>query len=187
VFVIVGLGNPGREYQGTRHNLGYQVIEALSRALPAGPTSRECRCICAFAQLPSGKIVLAQPLTYMNRSGRAVAELIRRYPVEPERLLLVYDDLDLSPGMIRLRQGGGSAGHRGVQSVIDTLGIPDFFRLRLGIGKPPAGQEAADYVLEIAPPAERELLEQAVERAGQAALALIREGPSTAMNRSLQA
>ncbi len=118
----------------------------------------------------------------MNRSGRAVAELLRRYPVEPEQFLLIYDDLDLSPGVIRLRWGGGSAGHRGVQSVINTLGTPDFFRLRLGIGKPFPEMDAADYVLTTASPGEQELLDQAVERAVQAALALIREGPAAAMN-----
>ncbi len=142
--------------------------------------------LCAAAVYRSKRLLLVQPLTYMNLSGRAAAELQQRYRLEPGQMVLIYDDLDLSPGRIRLRRGGSSAGHRGVQSVIDAAGTDDFLRLRLGIGRPLCG-EAADYVLEIPPPEEQELLDRAVERAGEALTALIDAGLEEAMSRFNQA
>ena len=138
--------------------------------------------LCASALYRSQRILLVQPLTYMNSSGRAAAEALQRNQLDPSQAVLVYDDLDLPAGRIRLRSGGGSAGHRGVQSVIDALGTEDFLRLRLGIGKPLDG-ETADYVLEVPPPEEQKLLDSAVERAGEALTVLIESGPEQAMSR----
>lgn len=118
----------------------------------------------------------------MNRSGRAVAELLQRYHLDPGQLVIIYDDLDLPPGRIRLRYGGGSGGHRGVQSIIDTIETADFLRLRIGIGKPLSG-EASAYVLEIPPFKEQKLLDRAVERAVEALNLLLERGPEAAMNR----
>lgn len=118
----------------------------------------------------------------MNLSGRAVAELMRRYRLKPAQLILIYDDLDLPPGWLRLRSGGGSGGHRGVQSVIDTIGTGDFVRLRLGIGKPLSG-DSASHVLEVPPPPERELLDGAVERAVEALIVFLGQGLEESMNR----
>lgn len=182
MFAIIGLGNPGKKYAGTRHNLGYRVVEALSRFLAAGRPFHNQWSICAKAEFLTREIMLTQPLTYMNRSGKAAAELVRRYSLTGDELIVIHDDLDLPPGVIRLRQGGGSAGHRGVQSIIDTLGSPGFIRLRIGIGKPPPGMDGADYVLEPVPPGEQELLDTAVERSIQAVATVLRDGLEQAMN-----
>ncbi|HPZ10753.1 MAG TPA: aminoacyl-tRNA hydrolase [Bacillota bacterium] len=176
------MGNPGERYCGTRHNLGYRVVEAFSRQFNAEKPFHLRHSLCAAAGSPGKRVLLVQPLTYMNLSGRAVVELLRRYELEPGQLVLVYDDLDLPPGRIRLRCGGGSAGHRGVQSVIDATGSSEFLRLRIGIGKPFVG-EAAAYVLDVPPPQERLLLDRAVEQAVEALAFLIDAGLEEAMNR----
>lgn len=182
VHLIAGLGNPGRRYGGTRHNAGFRVIEALSRHFSAGRPFRRAHSLCAEVRRPAGKIVLAQPLTYMNLSGRAVVELWRYYSVGPDCFLLIHDDLDLSLGILRLKRGGGSAGHRGVQSVAEHLGSTCFDRLRFGIGRP-VGMEAAGYVLAPFASGEKELLDETVERAVQAVLMWVEEGFDPAANR----
>jgi peptidyl-tRNA hydrolase, PTH1 family len=182
MYLIVGLGNPGPQYEGSRHNLGYRVIQALAGAVHAERPTQKYRSLYACAQSGSDKILLAQPLTYMNRSGSAVAELLRFCSLTPEKLMVIFDDLDLAPGKIRIRHGGGSAGHRGVQSVINSLGTPDFIRVRIGIGKPPPDLDTAAYVLERASAEEQVLLNQAVERAVEAVQVVVQQGLSTAMN-----
>lgn len=181
MHLVVGLGNPGPRYSGTRHNAGFRVVEALSRRLPAGRPFHLSRSLCAEARRPGGVLLLAQPLTYMNLSGRAVTELFRRYKVKLEDFLLVHDDLDLPLGTLRLKKGGGAGGHRGVQSVAELLGTPEFARLRFGIGRP-AGAGAADYVLERFASAEEQLLADTVERAVQAVLAWMDDGLERAAN-----
>ncbi|HOB29633.1 MAG TPA: aminoacyl-tRNA hydrolase [Bacillota bacterium] len=176
------MGNPGEQYHGTRHNLGYRVVESFSRSIKAGRSFHLRNSLCATADYGSQRVLLAQPLTFMNRSGRAVAELLQRYHLDPGQLVIIYDDLDLPPGRIRLRYGGGSGGHRGVQSIIDTIETADFLRLRIGIGKPLSG-EASAYVLEIPPFKEQKLLDRAVERAVEALNLLLERGPEAAMNR----
>lgn len=180
--LIVGLGNPGIKYRGSRHNLGFQVVEALSGRLQTeAPTSRH-KALFVVTAYKAKRIILAQPLTYMNRSGQAVGELMRYYKVSPSDILVIYDDLDLPPGTIRLRNNGGSGGHRGIQSIIDTLGTNDFRRLRIGIGKPPPFLEGADYVLQTIRQPELDLINDALERAVEAVLCYISDGLETAMN-----
>lgn len=183
MYLIAGLGNPGPRYEGSRHNLGFRVVEFLAGSLKAERPTQRCRSLCAGAWIGREQVILAQPLTYMNRSGLAVAQLLRFYALPPERLILIFDDLDLKPGSIRIRTGGGSAGHRGVQSVIESLEETGFIRVRLGIGRPPENMEAADYVLESPSPEERSLLKEAVTRAAEAVQVIVREGLLTAMNR----
>lgn len=182
MFLIVGLGNPGPQYEGSRHNLGYRVVQTLAGAIHAGRPTQKYRSLYAEAWIGPDRIRLAQPLTYMNRSGSAVAELLRFCSLTPEKLIVVFDDLDLAPGKIRIRHGGSSAGHRGVQSVIDMLRTPDFIRVRIGIGKPPPGVDVIAYVLERASAEEQVLLSQAVERAVEAVQVVVQKGLSTAMN-----
>ncbi len=180
--LIVGLGNPKKQYSGTRHNLGFQVVEKLaSRLKSAAPVSKH-RSLLAEAEYSGRKLLLAQPLTYMNRSGLAVKEIISGYNLDLDGIMVVYDDLDLPPGMIRLRQKGGGAGHRGVQSIIDALGTEEFPRLRIGIGKPPPGMEASDYVLQPLEGEDRDLIEPALEKAAEAVLSFVSEGLEAAMN-----
>jgi len=182
MHLIVGLGNPGSCYEGTRHNLGYAVVESLSGLVKAPRPARKAYSLYTKARIGNDDILLVQPLTYMNRSGLAVVELLRVYDVSIEKVILIYDDLDLPPGVIRVRYGGSSAGHRGVQSVINSVGTSGFIRLRIGIGKPSPGGDAADYVLERASGDEKTLLSQAVIRAAEAVQAIVRHGLSAAMN-----
>lgn len=183
MYLVVGLGNPGPRYAGTRHNLGFQVVEALSRELKAERPVQIKRALCVKAVVDSKGFILAQPLSYMNRSGGPVSELLLYYKLEPERLVLIYDDLDLPPGSIRLRYGGGSGGHRGVVSVIEQLETRDFVRLRLGIGRSYPGMNASHYVLEPLEKEEREYLEQGIKQASLAVQCLVREGLEAAMNK----
>lgn len=182
MHLIVGLGNPGKEYTGSRHNLGYQVVEALARCLKTAKPVQKHWSLCTVVGYKDRQVILAQPLTYMNLSGRAVIELLHNNRVDLSNLLVIYDDLDLPPGAIRLRQKGGSAGHRGIQSIIDTLDTTEFPRLRIGIGKPPAGMEGSDYVLQPVEALDSNLIDEAINRAVGAVLLFIEEGLEAAMN-----
>jgi len=182
MYLIVGLGNPGKAYAGSRHNLGFRVVEALSQKLSSARPAAKHRSLCALTEYHGRQLLLVQPLTYMNLSGKAVNELVHNYHVEFEKLLVIYDDLDLPPGTIRLRQRGGSAGHRGLQSIIDDLGTDQFARLRIGIGKTPDGLESADYVTGPVDEPDRSLLAEAVDRAVEATLLFVGDGPLAVMN-----
>lgn len=182
MHLIVGLGNPGKEYTGSRHNLGYQVVEALAKRLNTATPVQKHWSLCTVVGYKDRQVILAQPLTYMNLSGRAVIELLRNNRVELKDLLVIYDDLDLPPGAIRLRQKGGSAGHRGIQSIIDTLDTTEFPRLRIGIGKPPDGVEGSEYVLQSVEAPDSNLIVEAIDRAVGAVLLFIEEGLEAAMN-----
>ncbi len=145
--LIVGLGNPGIFYSGTRHNIGFQVIKQLAKSKEfALKKEKGLKALSAKGRLDGIDAVLAMPLTFMNLSGEAVVSLLNKYKVESENLLVVCDDLDLEFGQIKIRSGGSSAGHRGIQSIIDFLGSNEFSRLRIGIGRP-KGADASEYVL----------------------------------------
>ncbi len=182
MLLLVGLGNPGPDYAGSRHNLGFQVVEALARRLNAGKPVQKHRALIAKTEYQGRAILLVQPLTYMNLSGRAVNEIVGNFKITPDQVLVIFDDLDLPPGAIRLRSRGSSGGHRGLQSIIDALGTVEIPRLRIGIGKAPEGMEVADYVL--LPPlgTEKVILGEAVERSVEAVLCFIEHGLETAMN-----
>ncbi len=182
MFLIMGLGNPGKKYEGTRHNIGFRVIEALSRQLELGAPKRGSSYLYLSASYKGNKFILAQPLTYMNRSGYAALDLLKKHKISVEDMLVIYDDLDFSPGVIRFKQNGGSAGHRGVQSIIDITGTRSFDRLRIGIGRPVDEISGADYVLETAEQQENILYQEAIENAVQAVLFYISEGIVSAMN-----
>ncbi len=183
MHLIVGLGNPKKEYFGSRHNIGYQVVEALSCHLKTGKPVQKHRSLLAVAEYSGQKLMLAQPLTYMNRSGLAVYELMRNYHFSLSELLVIYDDLDLPPGSIRLRKKGGGAGHRGIQSIINALNTEDFPRLRIGIGKPPPWMETTEYVLQPLEGTDSDLIKPALDRALEAVLVFIKDGLEAAMNK----
>lgn len=145
--LIVGLGNPGPEYARHRHNIGFQVVDALAAAHGLNFDELQHKARVASGMIGGSPVVLARPLTYMNRSGEPVGPLVRSHHVPLDELLVIYDDLDLPLGTLRLRSKGGSGGHRGMRSIIRQLGTEGFPRLRVGIGRPPAGVDPADYVL----------------------------------------
>jgi PTH1 family peptidyl-tRNA hydrolase len=182
MIAIVGLGNPGRRYRGTRHNVGRDVVERVAAKLDV-PLEDDGWARTARAQFGRAAVLLAVPETYMNVSGQAVADLLRRRRLRPERLLIIYDDLDLPFGLLRLRPGNGAGGHNGVRSVIEHLGTKAFPRLRVGIGRPPVGVEPEAFVLERFTPGERAVIDDAIERAANAALAVASDGLEAAMNR----
>ena len=181
-FLVVGLGNPGREYRDTRHNIGFMVIDELCKSLGISLSRVQSKALIAVANLEGQKVVLAKPQTFMNLSGQAVSGLARFYKVPVEQLIVAHDDLDLPLGSIRLRPGGGSAGQKGINSTIQQLGTQNFARLRLGIGRPPGQMDPSAYVLQRFSSAEQEVLALVMDRAAAAVRTFVRYGLETAMN-----
>jgi PTH1 family peptidyl-tRNA hydrolase len=183
--MIVGLGNPGKEYSSDRHNIGFRVVEALARA--HGLTFRRrpgAKAAVASGQIGGKRVLVAKPQAFMNLSGQPVGSLSRFYKVEPERILVVYDDLDLPLGRLRLRSEGGSGGHKGMRSIIDALGSQAFPRLRVGISRPPGRMDPADFVLEPFDKAEGPIVAQAVDEAVAAIECWLQAGIVAAMDRT---
>jgi len=180
--LIVGLGNPGPEYERTRHNIGFRVVEQLCARYGARlKPLKGVRAFSADARDGELRLVLAEPTTYMNESGQAVGPLARYYKIDPEHTVVVHDDIDLRLGMIRVKRGGGDGGHNGLRSITGTIG-PDYLRVRVGIGRPPGVKAAADYVLDRFSKAEETEVGVVVEEAADAALMLLREGVELAQN-----
>jgi peptidyl-tRNA hydrolase, PTH1 family len=181
--LIVGLGNPGREYAWTRHNLGWQVVTYLSEEwrIPLGKKSLES--VWGQGRVGGETVILAQPTTFMNLSGQAVSLLLSYFRLSPDNLVVVHDDLDVPPGRIKISERGGPGGHRGIISIISHLHTEEFLRVKLGIGRPPAMMPTENYVLSHFPAAEAENVAQLVERAAQAVDTLIRAGLAAAQNR----
>lgn len=182
-YLIIGLGNPGRDYRQNRHNIGFMLIDRLAVRLDARMSRLQSKALVASTRHGDAKIILAKPQTYMNLSGQSVQGLVRFYKIPLEKLLLVHDDLDLPFGTLRLRPGGGAGGQKGVKSVIQHLGTQDFPRLRLGIGRPPGRMDAAAYVLQDFSQADEQVLSETLDRAADAVFTFIDEGLDAAMNR----
>jgi PTH1 family peptidyl-tRNA hydrolase len=180
-YLIAGLGNPGREYRNNRHNIGFMLVDRLANRLGVSFSRMESKALVTKSEYQGRRIVLAKPQTYMNLSGQAVGALARFYKVPLENILVVYDDVDLPQETLRMRPGGGSAGHNGMKSIIERLGSQEFPRLRLGVGRPPGHKEAANYVLQDFSKAEAEMLPQILDRAVDAVLVYITEGLNAAM------
>jgi peptidyl-tRNA hydrolase, PTH1 family len=182
-FLIVGLGNPGREYRDNRHNIGFMLADRLAVRLNLRLNRMQSKALVGSVVYDSRKLLLAKPQTFMNLSGQAVQGLVRFYKLPLENFLLVYDDLDLPFDTIRLRPDGGSAGQKGVASTIQRLGTQAFPRLRLGIGRPPGRMDPADYVLQDFPQTDLTLLSEFLDRAADAALMFVSEGLDATMNK----
>jgi peptidyl-tRNA hydrolase, PTH1 family len=182
MFLIVGLGNPGREYKETRHNAGFMVVDRLCQKWGVKPNRLQARALITTTMVGEEKVVLAKPQTFMNLSGQSAAALVRFYKVELNNLLVVHDDLDLPLGTLRLRPGGGSAGQKGLASTIQMLGTPEFCRLRVGIGRPPGRMDAADYVLQPFSKSEEELMGFVLNKAEEAVMTYLEQGIVKAMN-----
>ena len=172
--LIVGLGNPGRRYERTRHNLGFLVIDRIAAQNRIELGKIFCDALVGEGALENDKVVLAKPQTYMNRSGESVAPLGREYGIGPEDLIVINDDLDLPFGRIRIRPSGSAGGHRGLVSIMEKLAGAQFHRVRIGIGRPPEGMESAEYVLEPFNAAESEGLDEIVARAAESVSCLVR-------------
>ena len=181
-YLIVGLGNPGPRYAATRHNIGIAVVDLLAERAGGRFKAHRSRCDIVEARLAGLSVVLAKPLSYMNESGGPVNAAARFFKIPVERVVVAHDELDLDFGVIRLKRGGGAGGHNGLRSVTSALGSPDFERVRFGIGRPPGRQDPADFVLREFAAAERKELPYLVDRAADAAEALLRDGLEAAQN-----
>ncbi len=182
-YLIVGLGNPGREYQQNRHNVGFMLLDGLAARLGVTFSRVESKALVTKGEYNGRKLILAKPQTYMNLSGQAVVSLVNFYKIPLERLLVAYDDVDLPLGTIRIRPNGGSAGQKGMASVVECLGTQEIPRLRIGIHRPPGRMGAASYVLHDFSPVEQETIQPTLERAIEAVLTFVSEDLVTAMNR----
>ena len=182
--LIVGLGNPGIEYQFTPHNLGFLTIDRLAGDIGVEVRNRNCRALTARAVIEEQQVLLAKPETYMNLSGMAVRELVGKYEADPAKdLVVVYDELDLPLGRIRIRQRGSSAGHNGMESIIGALGTQEFLRVRLGVGPDKKVSDGAKYLLSPFRKAQLKVLDEILGAASDAVRVILKDGPAVAMNR----
>lgn len=182
MYAVLGLGNPGAEYDGTRHNVGFAVVEELARRWSVDLSRVRHRARFGTGRIGTVPALLALPQTYMNLSGEAARPLLAYHGIEPAALVVVHDEADFEPGVVRLKQGGGSAGHKGLISLCAHLGGPEFLRVRIGIGRPPGGPDKlVRYVLERPGKADGELLALGVQRGADAVELLLRDGLEGAM------
>jgi len=183
MFLVVGLGNPGPEYEDTRHNLGFKVIEELARRHGIPSFKSKFHSFLGEVSINQRKIILAQPQTFMNNSGLAVRGMLEWYKLLPGHLILIYDDVDLEVGQLRIRDHGNAGGHHGVESVMNSLGATEFMRVRIGISRESLSGDVSDYVLQKIPPSQRESLDQSILTAADAVESIIHDGLVVAMNK----
>ena len=181
VYIIVGLGNPGRQYENTRHNIGFQCVDMIARKHNISILECRHKALIGKGYIEGEKVILVKPQTFMNKSGEGLQETLAFYKLAPEHLIVIYDDIDLGVGAVRVRPSGGAGTHNGMRSIVPVVG-ENFPRIRVGVGKPEHG-DLADYVLGRPQQAEEKLLEAALEAAAQAALCIMSDGAEKAMQR----
>lgn len=183
MFIIAGLGNPKREYDNTRHNIGFAFIDALAEKYHISVLSSQCKALVGKGIIEGHKVILAKPLTFMNLSGESIRPLADYYKIDPAiELIVISDDVSLPPGQIRIRKKGSAGGHNGLKSVIGQLGSEEFYRIRIGVGEKPKGYDLADYVLGHFSKEEQPLMKEGVEKATQAAKLMLDGEIDRAMN-----
>lgn len=182
-YIVVGLGNPEKKYEHTRHNVGFDVLQVLSQKLDIPLNKLRCKALTGEGRIGGERVVLAAPQTYMNLSGQSVVELLRWYKADAKHLIVVYDDVDLPQGRLRVRAGGSASTHNGMRNIVYLTGRDDFPRVRIGIGKPEPGRDLAAYVLGKYPPEARQAMFDAFLRAADAVQAIVTDGAEAAMAR----
>ena len=182
-LVIVGLGNPGEEYASSRHNVGFWCVDRIAEEHSISLSRRNRSALLGEGVIEGHPVALAKPRTFVNRSGEAITYLLARFKVSPNELLVIYDDIALPLGKIRLRPEGSAGGHNGVKSITQAIGTQDFPRLRVGVGAPPPGSDQIGYVLGSIPDDDMEVANAAVDRVAQAVASVLTEGIDTTMNR----
>jgi PTH1 family peptidyl-tRNA hydrolase len=183
MYIIVGLGNPGKTYEHTRHNVGFDAIDVLADRYHISVDSKKHKALYGKGVIEGQKVILAKPQTFMNLSGESVRELIDFYKIdETEELLVIYDDISLDPGQLRIRAKGSAGGHNGIKNIIAHLGGQEFKRIKVGVGEKPKGYDLADYVLSRFPKEERSAVEDALERCADAAVKIVSGDLDAAMN-----
>lgn len=183
MFIIVGLGNPDKQYEGTRHNVGFDVIDAIAEKYNIPVDTKKHRAYVGKGIIDGCKVILAKPQTYMNLSGESVWSLVDFYKIDPEEeLLIIYDDVSLDVGQLRIRKKGSAGGHNGIKSIISHLGTSEFHRIKVGVGEKPKNYDLADYVLGHFSKAEREVMEEGYQNAIKAAALIVQGEIDCAMN-----
>lgn len=183
MYIIVGLGNPGQQYAHTRHNIGFDALDIISKNNNIILNKTRHKALLGEGTITGERVVLAKPQTFMNASGDSIVELVRWYKIASSNLIVIYDDIDLGIGKLRIRPHGSAGSHNGMRSIIDRLRKDDFPRVRIGIGAPPAGWDLADYVLSKFFESEKEIALQSMKKSADAAEAIIQMGAPEAMNR----
>jgi len=183
MFIIAGLGNPGREYENTRHNIGYDVVDYLADQHGIKISENKFRALIGKGMIGSEKVILLKPLTYMNLSGESIREAAEYFKIDvTEQLIVIADDISLNEGMIRIRKKGSAGGHNGLKSIISQLNTDQFQRIKMGVGEKPAGYDLADYVLGHFTKESRTLMNSGISDAAEAVRMMLEEGPDPAMN-----
>ena len=182
MILIAGLGNPGKEYENTRHNAGFLVLDTLAQKLGADLSERKHRALCGKAVIGGQKVILLKPQTYKNSSAESIRAAADYYKVPPEDILVVYDDISLAPGQLRIRAKGSAGGHNGIKSIIAHLGTQEFPRVKVGIGEKPPRMDLADYVLGHFSSGEKKIMEEAAKEAADAICEIVNVGIEQAMN-----
>lgn len=183
MYIIVGLGNPGKQYAHTRHNVGFDTIDILADKYNISVDIKKHKALCGKGMIGGQKVVLAKPQTFMNLSGESVRELVDFYKIDPEEeLIVIYDDISLEPGQLRVRPKGSAGGHNGIKNIIAHLGTQVFKRVKVGVGEKPKGYDLADYVLGHFSKEDRILMEDAFGRAAEAAVCMMNDSMEHAMN-----
>ena len=182
MLIIAGLGNPGKEYENTRHNAGFMVMDALAEKIGADISEKKHKALCGKGVIGGEKVILMKPQTYMNSSGESIRAAADYYKVDPEDILVVYDDISLAPGQIRIRKKGSAGGHNGIKNIIANLGTDRFMRVKVGVGEKPKNWDLADYVLSPFTKDERPLVNLAIEHAAKAIEQMLNGDVDAAMN-----
>ena len=183
MYIIVGLGNPDPKYNGTRHNIGFSAVTTLADAHNISLDMKKHKALIGKGVIAGQKVILAQPLTYMNLSGESVRELVDYYKLDPEsELLVIYDDINLAPGKLRIRAKGSAGGHNGIKNIIACLGTQNFARIRIGVGEKPKGWDLADYVLGKFDREDEPMIREALDRTADACQVILSEDIDAAMN-----
>ncbi len=183
MFLIAGLGNPDKRYEKTRHNVGFDAVDVLAGRYGIAVKEKKHRALVGTGYIEGVKVILAKPQTYMNLSGESLAEIVNFYKLDAEsEMLVVFDDISLAPGSIRVRKKGSAGGHNGIKSIISCLGTSGFMRIKIGVGEKPEGWDLADYVLSRFPDGDRVLAEAAMKDAADAAVLMVQGFADKAMN-----
>ena len=183
MFLIIGLGNPESDYANTRHNMGFNVINELSKKYDIDVSKSKFKGLFGNGMVNGEKVILLKPQTFMNLSGESVREVMDFYKITSDKIIVIYDDIDLEPGVIRIRKSGGPGTHNGMKSVVQNLNTEDFIRVRVGIGAPENKEDMINYVIGPIPKREKEILEGSIEKAAESVIEILKSGIDVAMNR----
>lgn len=183
MYLIIGLGNPEEEYANTRHNMGFDTINEIAKRNQISLTKKKFQAIYEVSIIEGKKVILLKPQTYMNLSGESIREVMQFYHIKPEEILVIYDDIDIEKGIIKVRKKGGPGGHNGMKSVIENIGTTDFPRIRIGIGQPEYKGDMINYVIGSVPEEEKRILAQGVQKAADAIEEFLKNGIDSTMNR----